>query len=336
MTRRIGLAGLILIFLAVSIGTSIAQTPKKLPADRAGEIGPAQGQIAFVRDQSLWITNVTGTGQRLVQDARNADGRPDWSPDNRKIIFTRKGGVNLQAPDGMGGFHAIYDLFIAYLDSAEAGNTFYYFRPSSDFGSRGPQWGPDGTLTFWKDLNANVLNAGEPNYQPCQMNPDGTDIKVMRRDYQWYTPGLYMTSPTKNKYGLWAFTVINNMSKAGMAILPESQLNLPMDSIAKLAAQNPQADAPQWSPDGKWLAYVNNDFETNAVMIATADLKEKFVVFQPPVNTVVYPVPPSWSPDSKWLTFSTDDGSVWIADITGTKVQRVTGPGQDKWPAWSK
>ena len=336
MTKRIGLAALITIFVAVSLGTGQAQTPQKLPAQRAGEILPAQGQIAFVRDKSLWITSVSGTGQRMVQDARNAEGRPSWSLDNRQIIFTRKGGVNLQAPDGMGGFHAVYDLFIAYLDSAETGNAFYYFRPSTDFGSRAAEWDLDGKLTFWKDLNANLLNAGEPNYQLCRMNPDGSDIKVMRHDYQWYTPGLYMTSPSRSKNGLWAFAVINNMAKAGMAVLPEAELNRPMDSIAMLAAKMPQADAPAWSPDGSWLAYVVNDFENNAVMIATPDLKEKFVVFQPPVNTVIYPVPPSWSPDSKWLTFSTDDGSVWIADITGTRVQRVTGPGQDKWPAWSK
>ncbi len=126
------------------------------------------------------------------------------------------------------------------------------------------------------------------------------------------------------------------MAKAGIAVLPESRLMMPMDSVAMLAAQNLKADAPSWSPDGNWLAYVNVDFDDNSIRIATPDLKEHYLVWEPPPNTFIYPVAPSFSPDSKWLTFSTDDGSIWICDIMGNGTRRVTGPGTDKWPAWSK
>lgn len=334
MTQRIGILGLTL--LVMSLGAASISGIDKLPADRAGLILPAEGQIAFIRDSSLWITGVTGTGQRLVQDCRNAVDRPSWSPDNREIIFTRKGGVNLKSPDGMGGFYAVYDLFIAYLDSAEVGNTFYYFRPTQDLGSRSAQWTPDNKLVFAKDLNTNTLSVLEPNYQLVRMNPDGSEIEVLRKDYQWYTPGQYMRFPSVNKNGLWAFMVMNEMQPAGMAVLPESRLNMPMDSVVMLAAKNPQVATPSWSPDGNWLAYVVNDFTNNSVRIASPDLKEHFLVFEPPVSTNLYTAPPSWSPDSKWLTFSTTDGSIWICDITGSRLQRITGPGQDKFPAWSK
>ena len=336
MKQRIGLNGLTVLVVIMCLGVTSAWGIDKLPAERAGNISPAEGQLAFIRDSSLWITSVSGTGQRLVQDCRNAVDHPSWAPGNREIIFTRKGGVNFAAPDGMGGFHTVYDLFIAYLDSAEAGNTFYYFRPTLDLGSRGAEWTPDNKLIFSKDLNANVLNAGEPNYQPIRMNPDGTEIEVIRKDYQWYTSGQYMTVPSVNKNGIWAFVAYNKMLPVGMVVLPESKMNMPMDSVVGLATKYPTATGPSWSPDGKWLAYVVNDFTTNSIRIASPDMKEHFLIFEPPVNTNIYPMAPGWSPDSKWLTFSTTDGSVWVCDITGTRTQRVTGPGRDKWPAWSK
>ena len=336
MTQRIGILSLTLMVMVMSLGATSARGIDKLPAERAGQILPAEGKIAFIRDSSLWITNVIGTGQRLIQDAGNAVDVPSWSPDNRQIIFTRRGWITLDLPDRMGGGHTVYDLFIAYLDSAEIGNTFFYFRPTLDLGSRGAQWTTDNKLIFGKDLNANTLNALEPNYQLCRMDPDGSEIEVLRKDYQWYTPGKYMKTPSVNKNGLWAFTVLNENKPAGMAVLPESKLNVPMDSVIMLASKNFDAAGPSWSPDGHWLAYVISDFNNNSVRIATPDLKEHFLVFEPPVSTNVYIAPPSWSPDSKWLTFSTTDGSIWICDITGTRVQRVSGPGQDKFPAGSK
>jgi Tol biopolymer transport system component len=45
---------------------------------------------------------------------------------------------------------------------------------------------------------------------------------------------------------------------------------------------------------------------------------------------------PSFSPNSKWLTFATTDGSIWTCDITGGNAKRLTGPGLDWAPAWSK
>jgi Tol biopolymer transport system component len=70
--------------------------------------------------------------------------------------------------------------------------------------------------------------------------------------------------------------------------------------------------------------------------IASPDLKERYLVFAPPPGTSLHTVSPSFSPDSKWLTFSTTDGSIWICDITGTGARRLSGPGDDKFSAWSK
>ena len=93
---------------------------------------------------------------------------------------------------------------------------------------------------------------------------------------------------------------------------------------------------PAWSPDGKWLAYINTDLSKSGVYITTRDLTPSYLVFSPPAGSSLNTLAPSFSPDSKWLTFSTTDGSVYVCDITGNGVKRLTGPGPDKFPAWSK
>lgn len=314
----------------------------KLPAEKAGTIGKLQGRIAFVRDGNIWAMDANGANQQLVSEVGNADGRLTWSPDGKKIIFTRSGQVNVQAPDNSGGQHKLYDLFLADIDSVYAGMTMYWFPLTGDVGNRDPEWSVDGSkIVFWKDLNANNVNASEPNYQICIMEPPEDTLmpykaktKILRTD--WKGAKEFLIAPTMNANGDIACVCLYDMKPQGLVVLPKDKYMMPMDSLKTLARKNLNCVAPAWSPDGKWLAYVNNDLNDGGLYIAAPDLKEKYLVFKPPPSTNMYTVAPSFSPDSKWLTFSTVDGSVWISDITGNGARRLTGPGSDKFPAWSK
>jgi len=307
----------------------------RLPAAKAGPISQPTGSLAFVRGNDLWTVDVSGQNQRMVHQSQNADGRPSWSPDNRRILFTRSGSVNVKSPDGLGGVHKIYDMYTAFLDSAEIGNNFFYYRISEDLGSRDPQWLPDGKVFFWKDMNANILNAGVPNYQMCRMELESGEIEVLRKDWRNQVDDFLM-SPSISINGDIAYVYMEKFQSRSLGVVNESDIMLPMDSLKALAANNPTCVAPAWSPDGKWIAYIWADFNTPQIRIATPDLKEHYLVWEPPPSSSIHTVSPGFSPDSKWLTFSTTDGSVWICDITGGQVRRVTGPGADRWPAWSK
>ncbi|HEX2897130.1 MAG TPA: hypothetical protein VHP63_03670, partial [candidate division Zixibacteria bacterium] len=111
---------------------------------------------------------------------------------------------------------------------------------------------------------------------------------------------------------------------------------LSLDSLKARARKNLKKVAPSWSPDGKWIACVYNDMNAPGVYVASPDFKENYVVFVPPVGANLYTMSPSFSPDSKWLTFATTDGSIWITDITGSGARRLSGPGLDTSPSWSK
>ena len=326
---------IILAFIGlIAINTASAQ---KLTPALAGTIGQPTGRIAFIRDKSVWIMDALGSGQMRVCQVQNADGRLSWAPDGRRIAFTRSGDVNFRSPDGAGGgMHKVYDVFVAFIDSAEVGNTFWWNRLSDGLGSRDPEWSADGSsILFWKDMNANLVNTTYPNYQICTMTPQGSDVQLLRKDWQNMTE--FLTFPTMNAAGDIAFELMINLKRnGGIAVLPKTRFMVSLDSIEAKAAKMKGFVAPSWSPDGKWLACIGTDMAKQGVFITTPQLSPVYLVFEPPAGVSMRSEAPSFSPDSKWLTFATDDEAVWICDITGNGAKRLTSPGAGKTPAWSK
>ncbi len=329
---RLILATMTLVGLTVGVNSSEAQ---KLSSAQAGTISAPTGKIAFIREKNIFVMEANGANQTKTCEAGNADGRLSWAPDNKRIAFTRSGTVDLRGPDMLGGRHKVYDLFVAYTDSAKVGNTLWWNRLTTDLGSRDAEWSQDGnSLIFFKDVNADKASSSYPNYQICMTNAEGGDFQVLRKD--WATMTEFLTYPSMNSEGTIAFVHMYNNKPQGMVVLPKSRMMLSIDSIGLLSKKMLGCIAPSWSPDNKWIAYVKSDINKPGIFITKPDLSAQYLVFEPPVGTSLYTMAPSFSPDSKWLTFATTDGSIWIIDITGNSAKRLTGPGLDMAPAWSK
>ncbi len=324
-------------FLSTCLITTIAFSARasSLPASMAGEIGVPSGKIAYIHDKDVWVMDWDGKSQFKVVTATNAAGKVSWAPDGKRIAFSRSGTVTTESPDLLGGSHRIYDIFIGYLDSAQS-NTNFWFRLTDGLGGRYPEWSADGKqIMFTNDLNAHLANPVYPNYQTCFMDTTGGSYRIQRRDYEGTE--YYSLMPTYGPGQQVAYVLYKSINPVGVVIssLDKKTFNDADFSGGKLKLIQ-GATGPAWSPDGKWIAYVDYRITDQAIHIVTPDLSQSFVVYKPTAGLNLQTFPLSWSPDSKWLTFGTSDGSLWIIDITGNQLKQITGPGLNSAPAWSK
>jgi len=323
-----------ILTLTAALWAQTTQTAN-LPPEKVGELGTPGGQIAFIRNDNLWVMDWDGKNQSAVVEAQNADGKLSWAYDNKRIAFTRRGLVDLKGPDNLGGQHKVYDIFIAYLDSAKAGNYNWWYRVTGELGGRHPNWRKsDGKIIFTQDINARIANATLPNYQTAVVDSSGGPIKIYRTDYD--STQLYMLMPTLGPDNQYAGVLYKGFQSVGIVVMPLDKKIIKDSEVGKTLKVLSGCTAPEWSPDGKWIAFVDTDMGRHGLYIISPDFKEKYLVYKPTVNQFLQTYPVSWSPNSKWLTFATSDGSIWIVDISGNNLRQVTGAGLNKAPTWSR
>ena len=211
------------------------------PSDRSPVFSPDGRTLLFVSDRTndnndIWRVGVGGSGLKRLTTSGDDDARPDWSPDGRRIVYS--------------SYHfASYDL--------------YTMSPTG--GSR---------KTIANDLSNDV--------QP-QWSPDGRRIAFVRTCQE---PELCMTHAANRRDGAGELYVLNLAAGAQRgwgrrlrprAILsgrrtarrsPSSRRSAPIPTSLRSgrpargcagvrANARPDLD-PQWSPDGRKIAFTRS------------------------------------------------------------------------------
>jgi Tol biopolymer transport system component len=290
-------------------------------------------KIAFIRDKNLWVMNANGTDQRLLAGLGNITGRLTWNPEGKLIAFARQGELQYQLPDGGGGHRRIYDLFAKHIDSTRA-NAWYWL--TFNHGSHSPEWSRDGKyILYTHDINANVVDAELADWQIEYRNWDGSEIHRLTREGA--TPrqsmGLQPTwSPDRSQV---AFIYVEDKVPLGLVVAPGTGIERTESELKEAAAKVPHVFGPQWSPDGKWIAYVNTEESDNGIYKVSPDLETQKLVFNASGGVIPHQAPLSWSPDSKWIAFASVDGYIYVIRADGENLTRVSSGGNDYYPAFS-
>lgn len=297
------------------------------PADAA--YPGANGKIVWVGadagdDDGIWVMNADGSGKtRLLGQAD--DAYPVWSPDGRKIAFSRGGSL----PSGC----TYGEIYVMNAD----GSGLTAITGDSTATEVDPTWSPDGEKIAYTRYSQN---------DQCELADWG--IWVMNADGSVQTPLTSGGSTTMDSQPAWspdgqkiaftstreAFDEIFTMNPDGSQVTRLTNTQFPNNGATF-------SSSPAWSPDGQRIAYERIDFlNTNReIWVMEADGSGETAVTQ---NGFVANIEPAWSPDGQKILFSglgsfceSCDNEIFSVDVDGTgQTQLTDNTVLDRMPDW--
>ena len=340
--------------IVLSAGVLLAGLPGAAAAiSHAG--GTATGLIAFTSDRTgtsqLYVMRGDGSNQKRLTKGKWANVLPVWSPDGKRIAFTRLQGKGLNAfgvytmnvdgsrqhklATGIGGAWSPDGKRIAYLRLLTQTNSEIYVIDSDGSGQRRltttkaseavPSWSPNGTqLAFDSSLPD---SGGSPEDHLYVMNADGSGPRRLT----FIETELFSTSPDwspdgkKIAFVSWKGT-ISTINPDGT---DEKALRTQKESASSINDAN-----LVWSPDGKKIAFIhhNSDEGKNYLYLVNADgsgLRK--------LDSNLWLDGPTWSSDSKQIAYTKPADkniNVYTINANGTRQRLLATRGQNQQPDW--
>lgn len=281
--------------------------------------GAAQGggKIAFVSFRApgggteIYVMDADGSGQTRLTNHPATDTAPVWSPDGSSIAFQsdRDG-----RPD-------------IYVMNADGSNVRRLTTHTAD--DEGPEWSPDGTKIAFTSSRASGAGGDRHLYV---MNADGSG--QARLTFGNFVQPKLSWSPDGSKIAFASFDVHASVNRI-------YTVNVGDRAVSPLTSSASQWEAhifPDWSPDGRQLAFVRYTSDeprvVHEVYVVNADGSGQRNL----TNNTVADSCPEWSPDGSAIAFeSTRDGNkeIYLMYPDGSGQTNLTqDAADDSRPSW--
>ena len=254
-------------------------------------------------------------GNNQVNLTRNPadDSSPVWSPDEKKISFASNRDGN----------------FEIYVMNADGSNQK---RLTNNKANDMPlAWSPDGKYIAILSNRDDVIvdsNRGITKSEIYIMNVDGSNQMRLTNDLDLYHTISW--SPDGKSF------VICSTPRAASGAYYFDEIYISLVSRKEILTQSTSNNCdPDWSPDGKHVAFVSNRDGQSNIYIMNIDGTDQSAL----TDDSSYNIDPSWARNGQYIVFaSRRDGNydIYVMNTDGTKIIQLTNdPADDYMPTWS-
>jgi TolB protein len=331
MTRTVRISGLRLSVLALAAVAMVAGSAPSAQATPPGKPGPiAFGRFIDPQDEEsaqIFTLARPGAKPRKLTSGGTAVNA-DYSPDGERIVFERRYGG--RSPDS---------LFTMGSDGSSQTRLPTTCSAPTCLGDSAPAWSPDGNRLVFERAFGPIVKDTAAGLDLVIADADGSNEQVILHyrslEAQGQEPHDAQWSPDGTRI---AVMILNTKAKprnaSAIYVLDADGSGLRRVTPIRLNAGN-----PDWSPDGKRIAF--NSFyggprppEIYTVRPDGSGLRR---LRREPKNS--YSFDPVWSPDGRRLAFVHGAGRqvphIWTMKKNGTRLRQVThGRRPDGGPDW--
>ena len=296
-------------------------------------------KIAFTSDwdapgtsTEIYVVNADGTGERQITSTTGNSNGPAWSPNGRSIAFhSNRGG------GGFGGS----DIYVVSASDPSDVHRLTYLTGALG-GAHFANWSPDGRKVVF-----NSFWGGVPKRDIYVIDVDGTGLTKLTQDPDPLVPIDDIRpdwSPDGSRIAFQSNRSVIEDPVTGSKSRNHDIFLMNPDGtgVVQLTSHAATDAAPEWSPDGKRIAFQSNRGGNDDIWVMEADGSGLVQL----TNNAVRDAKPSWSPDGKRIAFHRDvaylgevHAELFTMNVDGSDVRMLSVPsfeGFHGFPSWSQ